>query len=199
MAKKMAIVLTSGFADWEYALIAGVGGPFYGLDVAFFAPQAGKLRSQGGLTVTIEKSVDELADWLPDVIVVVGGTLWETERAPDISALLNEQFQRGATLAGICGGTLALARAGLLNDRGHTSNDAEFLTRNVEGYTGPRHFVASATAVVDDRVITAPGSAPVSFTTAVFRGAGLDEETLRQFSAMLAAEHASFSVTQPSA
>ena len=28
MAKKVAIVLTSGFADWEYALIAGVGGPF---------------------------------------------------------------------------------------------------------------------------------------------------------------------------
>lgn len=35
MAKKVAIVLASGFADWEYALIAGVGGPFYGLEVAF--------------------------------------------------------------------------------------------------------------------------------------------------------------------
>lgn len=132
----------------------------------------------------------ELADWRPEVLVVVGGTLWETERAPDISALLNEQFQRGATLAGICGGTLALARAGLLNGRTHTSNAAGFLTRYAEGYTGQRHFVASAGAVVDDRVITAPGSAPVSFTAAVFRAAGLDEETLRQFSAMLAAEHA---------
>lgn len=39
----------------------------------------------------------ELADWRPEVLVVVGGTLWETERAPDIRALLNEQFQRGAT------------------------------------------------------------------------------------------------------
>ena len=68
----------------------------------------------------------ELADWRPEVLVVVGGTLWGTERAPDISALLNEQFQRGATLAGICGGTLALARAGLLNGRAHTSNDAGF-------------------------------------------------------------------------
>ncbi|MGK8188286.1 DJ-1/PfpI family protein [Serratia marcescens] len=189
MAKKVAIVLTSGFADWEYALIAGVGGPFYGLDVAFFAPQAGTLRSQGGLTVDVAHGVVELADWRPEVLVVVGGTLWETERAPDIRALLNEQLQRGATLAGICGGTLALARAGLLNGRAHTSNDAEFLTRNVAGYSGQRHYVASAVAVVDDRVITSPGSAPVSFTTAVFRAAGLDEETLRQFVAMLAAEH----------
>lgn len=190
MAKKVAIVLTSGFADWEYALIAGVGGPFYGLEVAFFAPQAGKLRSQGGLTVEVARGVAELADWRPEVLVVVGGTLWETERAPDISALLNEQLQRGATVAGICGGTLALARTGLLNGRAHTSNDAEFLTRHVAGYIGQRRFVASAAAVADDRVITAPGSAPVSFTTAVFRAAGLDEETLRQFSAMLAAEHA---------
>ncbi|MGQ1885502.1 DJ-1/PfpI family protein [Serratia marcescens] len=190
MAKKVAIVLTSGFADWEYALIAGVGGPFYGLDVAFFAPQAGTLRSQGGLTVDVAHGVVELADWRSEVLVVVGGTLWETERAPDIRALLNEQLQRGATLAGICGGTLALARAGLLNGRAHTSNDAEFLTRNVAGYCGQRHYVASAVAVVDDRVITSPGSAPVSFTTAVFRAAGLDEETLRQFGAMLAAEHA---------
>lgn len=189
MAKKVAIVLTPGFADWEYALIAGVGGPFYGLEVAFFAPQAGTLRSQGGLTVEVEKSVAELADWRPEVLVVVGGTLWETERAPDIRALLNEQSQRGATLAGICGGTLALARAGLLNGRAHTSNAAEFLTGNVEGYSGQHHYVASASAVVDDRVITAPGSAPVSFTTAVFRAAGLDEETLCQFGAMLAAEH----------
>lgn len=77
MAKKVAIVLTSGFADWEYALIAGVGGPFYGLDVAFFAPQAGTLRSQGGLTVDVAHGVAELADWRPEVLVVVGGTLWK--------------------------------------------------------------------------------------------------------------------------
>ncbi|MGA3688440.1 hypothetical protein [Serratia bockelmannii] len=48
MAKKVAIVLTPGFADWEYALIAGVGGPFYGLEVAFFAPQAGRFAHRAG-------------------------------------------------------------------------------------------------------------------------------------------------------
>ena len=190
MTQKVALVLTPGFADWEYAFIAGVGGPFYGLDVAFFAPEAGTLRSQGGLTVEVERSVAELADWAPAAIVVVGGTVWESEQAPDIGALLKEQLQRGVTVAGICGGTLALARAGLLNDRAHTSNDAYFLTRNAEKYTGQNHFVASASAVTDTRVITAPGSAPVSFTAGVFRAVGIDEETVRQFNAMLAAEHA---------
>lgn len=191
MTQKVALVLTPGFADWEYAFIAGVGGPFYGLDVAFFAPEAGTLRSQGGLTVEVERSMAELADWAPAAIVVVGGTVWESEQAPDIGALLKEQLQHGVTVAGICGGTLALARAGLLNDRAHTSNDADFLTRNAESYTGQSHFIASASAVTDTRVITAPGTAPVSFTAGVFRAVGIDEETVRQFSAMLAAEHAS--------
>lgn len=190
MTQKVALVLTPGFADWEYAFIAGVGGPFYGLDVAFFAPEAGTLRSQGGLTVEVERSVAELADWAPAAIVVVGGIVWESEQAPDIGALLKEQLQRGVTVAGICGGTLALARAGLLNDRAHTSNDADFLTRNAENYTGQSHFVASASAVTDTHVITAPGSAPVSFAADVFRAVGIDEETVRQFNAMLAAEHA---------
>lgn len=190
MTQKVALVLTPGFADWEYAFIAGVGGPFYGLDVAFFAPEAGTLRSQGGLTVEVERSMAELADWAPAAIVVVGGTAWESEQAPDIGALLKEQLQHGVTVAGICGGTLALARAGLLNDRAHTSNDADFLTRNAESYTGQSHFIASASAVTDTRVITAPGTAPISFTAGVFRAVGIDEETVRQFSAMLAAEHA---------
>ena len=49
MAAKIAVVLTHGFADWEYALVAGTGGPFYGLNIQFFAPEAGEVRSQGAL------------------------------------------------------------------------------------------------------------------------------------------------------
>ena len=34
---KVAIILTEGFSDWEYALLAGTGRAFYGLDIAFFS------------------------------------------------------------------------------------------------------------------------------------------------------------------
>lgn len=190
MNKKAAVIMTPGFADWEYALIAGIGGPFYGLEVAFFAPQGGRIRSQGGLVCEVSKGLDELAAWHPDAVVVVGGTLWEREQAPDIGALLNAQHLRGITLAGICGGTLALARAGLLNDRAHTSNEVGFLTRNAKNYTGEPLFIASASAVADTNVITAPGTAPVSFAAAIFSALGIDEATVTQFKAMLAAEHA---------
>ncbi|WP_020591259.1 DJ-1/PfpI family protein [Kiloniella laminariae] len=187
---KIAVLLTPGFADWEYALIAGTGGPFYGLDVRFFAPVTGDVQSQGGLTALVSQDLDALAAWQPAAVVVVGGMIWETDQAPDISDLLKAQHARGAAVAGICGGTLALARAGLLNDLRHTSNDPDFLTRNAATYAGSAHYVSSPCAVSADRVITAPGTAPASFTAEVFAAVGFAQEAVAQFKAMMAAEHA---------
>jgi hypothetical protein len=51
---RVGLVLTPGFADWEYAFIAGTASPFYGIDVRFFAPDTGQFRSQGGLALTTE-------------------------------------------------------------------------------------------------------------------------------------------------
>ncbi|WP_421855893.1 DJ-1/PfpI family protein [Oricola sp.] len=186
---RIAVILTQQFADWEYALIAGTGGPFFQFEIGFFAPEAGEVTSQGGLTALVPHTTDEIADWQPDAIAVIGGMVWESDAAPDLADLLRSQHARGGTVAGICGGTLALARAGLLDDIAHTSNDAEFLKQNSNAYAGAVHYKASASAVADNRIITAPGSAPVSFTAAVFEAAGLDQDSLGQFRSMLAAEH----------
>ena len=131
---KVAIVLTQGFADWEYALIAGVGKSFYGLDVEFFSPDTGEIVSQGGLVTTVSQNIDQISTWSPKVVAVIGGTLWASENAPDISKLLKMQHLDGGIVAGICGGTLALARAKLLDETMHTSNDST--ARSPRG--GPR-------------------------------------------------------------
>ena len=186
---KTAIVLAQGFADWEYALIAGTGGPFYGLDVRFFAPAPGELRSQGGLAVRVPRGLDELPAWNPRVAAVIGGTVWATPDAPDIAPTLQALHSGGATVAGICGGTLALARAGLLNDAPHTSNDAAFLAKNAPGYSGAAHFRPSSAAVASGRIITAPGTAPASFAAEVFLAAGVAPDAVHQFREMMAAEH----------
>ncbi len=187
---RIAVVLTEGFADWEYALIGGTGGPFYGLDVAYFAPQPGALHSQGGLSVQVDRGLDSLVEWDPDVAVVVGGMIWESDAAPEIGALLRSLHAGGAAVAGICGGTLALARAGLLDRVRHSSNAPEFLVAHGGAYAGAARYVDSAAAVTDGRVITAPGTAPASFTAAVFEAAGLGVRAVAQFRSMLAAEHA---------
>lgn len=186
---RVAIILSPGFADWEYAFIAGIGGPFYGLDIRFFAVGARPLVSQGGLQVGGTDDLDALIPWQPAVVVIVGGMGWESEQAPDIGALLEVCHAQGIVLAGICGGTLALARSGRLDRCRHTSNDASFLTDKAEGYRGQAGYVESAVAVVDNGVITAPGTAPTSFAAAVFDAAGLPATTVAQFRAMLAAEH----------
>ena len=109
----------------------------------------------------------------PNVVVVVGGTIWDTDKAPNISKVLRIQYENGAHIGGICGGTLALARAGMLDDIPHTSNDAGFLEQNAPKYNGAAHYISSASAVSSGRIITAPGTAPSSFTAAVFKAGGL--------------------------
>ena len=186
---RVGLVLTPGFADWEYAFIAGTAFPFYGIDVRFFAPVTGQFCSQGGLVVTVDSSLQQCLDWKPDVVVVIGGMIWERADAPDIRGFLDTSRSNGAAIAGICGGTLALARAGLLDKVAHTSNSADFLLQNALGYQGASLYQSSQGAVVSERIITAPGPAPVSFTCAVFEAAGLSAEIASQFRALLAAEH----------
>lgn len=186
---KIAILLSEGFADWEYGLIAGTGGPYYGFETGIFAPQAGDITSQGRLQVYVSQGIDKLADWKPDTIVVIGGMIWETEFAPDLSELLRDQYAKGVALAGICGGTLALARAGLLDTVAHTSNDLDFLKDNASSYKGDALYQQSYKAVVSDKVITASGTAPASFAAAVFEANGLPEDMLAEFREMMSAEH----------
>ena len=186
---KIAVVLSPGFADWEHALIGGAGGAFYGLDVRYFAAEPGELRSQGGLDCTIAHGTAEIDAWAPDAVVVVGGTAWGTDAAPDVARVLRAQRGRGGLVAGICGGTLALARAGLLDDVAHTSNEAAYLGAHAEGYRGAERYRESAAAVADGGIVTAPGTAPASFAAAVFEGVGVDAGAVERFRAMMAAEH----------
>ncbi|MBK4993425.1 ThiJ/PfpI [Pseudomonas sp. S37] len=187
---RVALLLTPGFADWEYALIAGTGAPFYGLELDFFAPSPGQFRSQGGLAVTVDHDLLQCLAWQPDVVAVIGGLLWEGEQAPDLGSFLQACHTRGATLAGICGGTLALARAGLLDTVAHTSNNPQYLQQHAANYAGQARYQSTPAAVVAERIITAPGPAPVSFTCAVLQAAGVAQEAVGQFRSMLAAEHA---------
>lgn len=186
---QIAVLLIQGFADWEYALIAGTGAAYYGAEIEFFTEQAGEIHSKGGLPAHISKNFSDIAQWKPDVVAVIGGSLWMSENAPQISRLLNDLHHEGITIAGICGGTLALARAGLLNEVAHTSNRPDFLPQYAQGYTGKKHYIDTPAAVSQSGIITASGMAPVSFTAAVFDAAGIDKTETIKLRTVLAAEH----------
>ncbi|WP_408586083.1 BTAD domain-containing putative transcriptional regulator [Prescottella soli] len=85
---------------------------------------------------------------------------WNTDQFAPFAAKAREFLDAGVPVAAICGATGGLAMAGLLDDREHTSNAAEFL--NSVGYGGG-HLYRDEPAVTDRDLVTAAANAPVHF------------------------------------
>jgi putative intracellular protease/amidase len=166
---RIAILLIDDFADWEAAHLAAAAREHFGDEVRWMSPGGRPVRSMGGLTAVPDLALET---WTPDgdsAFVVVGSPNWEKPGSPDVSGPIRRARDAGLVVGAICGATLAAARAGLLDDRCHTSNDPAFLAANGGAYAGASGYVDTPAAVVDDRIVTAPGSAPTTFATAILR------------------------------
>lgn len=85
------------------------------------------------------------------------------------------RLSRRKQIAAICAATLSLARAGLLDDRRHTSNGYAFIPKYVATYRG-QGLYQRVRAVADRNVITANGLAPIAFAAEIFRKLVPDRE-----------------------
>ncbi|MCG8707779.1 glutamine amidotransferase [Brenneria sp. 4F2] len=186
MTKAMTII-TENFSDWETALINSTCRSYYGFDTQFASPGGGAVTSSGGMRVTPHMAIENIQLDDIDLLIICGGTLWRSSRAPNIERLVAEAHDRNIVVAGICDGTRVLAQAGVLNALRHTSNSAENLL--VLNYDGAAYYQNVPYAVADRRVVTAPGSAPVSFMAEILHVLGIRDETLNAYLAMHAAEH----------
>ncbi|MET3928041.1 DJ-1/PfpI family protein [Devosia sp. 2618] len=180
-------ILTHDYADWETALINAAARSYYGIETRFATPGGKPVISAGGLNVTPDLAVEDIDVNAIDVLLVNGGNAWSKPDAPDVSKVLIAARDAGKTVAGVCDGTLALARAGLLDDVAHTSNSAENLTPT--GYKGAALYRDQPDAVVAGKIVTAPGSAPVSFMGAVMETLGLRDDNLNFYIGLYGAEH----------
>lgn len=183
----ITIIVADGYSDWEIAPLAGVGRAFYDADIRFASPEGGPITSVAGLTVTDTDKFDAAGD---GVVVVCGGGAFEGDAAPDLSDRLRDAHSRGRIVAGICGGTIALAQAGLLDDVNHTSNGPDYLGKFATSYNGAANYVDQPTALRDGAIITAAAPMPASFAMEVLAAAGLDAEKAAEIPAMLGREHA---------
>lgn len=179
-------VLTEGFADWETTLLNAVAHAFYKVDVLYATPDGKPVKSSGGMRVMADLAMADIDVDAVDAVVFCGGTAWQSPGAPEIGWLAKAAAKKGRVVAGICDATVALARTGLLDDVAHTSNGAGYLDGT--DYKGKSHYRDVPHAVADGRIITAPGTAPVSFMEAVMKALGKDEAELSYYVGLHAAQ-----------
>lgn len=180
-------ILTENFADWETALINSTARLYYGFYTQFATPGGLPVTSSGGMLVTPQLALEEIVLDELDLLMVCGGSHWQSGKAPDLGPLLRAARDKNIVLAGICDGTRVLAQAGVLDNVRHTSNSADNLLQT--GYAGAALYQDVPWAVADQRVVTAAGTAPVSFTREVLRSLGIDDDNLAAYLTMHGAEH----------
>jgi putative intracellular protease/amidase len=167
MAARTDILLLDPFADWELGYFTASVRDFFQTDTRYYSGDGQSVTSEGGLLVQPAGAFRDIIPGEAKAIVICGSGGWQKSEAPDISDLLKQAVAAGTVIGAICGGTLPVARAGLFNDREHTSNSLDFLTAHAPGYAGHSRYRDANEAVVSGDVVSAPASAPVSFACAL--------------------------------
>ncbi|OBZ08355.1 glutamine amidotransferase [Bacillus sp. FJAT-27264] len=124
--------------------------------------------TMGGLKILPDIKLDECSIESADTLILPGGETWTEAIHEPILKIAERCLQEGIIVAAICGATMGLAQAGLLNSRGHTSNDLGYLKMICPTYTGEENYQMES-AVTDGTLITASGTAPLEFSVHVLR------------------------------
>jgi putative intracellular protease/amidase len=172
-SRAVHVLVFDGFADWEpgYALAELRRSGKRTVVVVGF--DENPVTSMGGLRVSPDRALADLRAADVELLILPGGDLWEGKYPRvELEELLVALTSAGVPVAAICGATLAVARAGLLNDRRHTSNMPGYLREHVPEYRGTAAY-DPALAVNDRGVITASGLGPVDFARAILRELGV--------------------------
>jgi putative intracellular protease/amidase len=135
-------------------------------------PSREPVTTMGGLRITPDIALEELRPEASAMLILAGGDRWAGESMAGFRTAARRFIAAGVPVAAICGATFGLALEGLLDDRAHTSNAAEYLA--CSGYAGGDRYLAEP-AVADGDLITASGVAPVHFAQAIFGRLGLYE------------------------
>ena len=158
----LVLYATDGMSDWEYSyLVAATGLARHGDRPAPRLRVAGDgaevVTTAGGLRLLTDVAVGDLDPGSIAALVLPGADTWG-EGHDEVLRLATELVEREITVAAICGATLGVERAGLLEGRRYTTNAEGFL--DSPGYV-------DAPVVEDGPLITAGATEPVAFAAAV--------------------------------
>lgn len=184
--RSIAVLLNEGFADWEVGYLAATARDFFDTDVLYYSPDGEAVSSGGGLVVKPAGAFDDIDPAETRAIVICGSAAWARKDAADVGPLLNEAVEQNVLVGAICGGTVAVARSGLFEERRHTSNGRDWIVKHCRDYKGRHLYQNVNDAVFDQGVVTAPSSAPASFACVMLDHLFPDHPALEQTRQMLA-------------
>lgn len=130
------------------------------------------VTSMGGMRIMPDVVLDELRPDDSAMLILPGADTWLSGGNVAFAKKARQFLDAGVPVAAICGATGGLATEGLLDDRPHTSNAAEFL--EATGYGGRDHY-RDEPAVTDGKLVTASATAPVEFAREVLALLGVYE------------------------
>lgn len=130
------------------------------------------IKTMGGLTILPDCVIDDIAVNDQSVLLLPGGNTWDNPKHSSVVKKATELLSVGATVCAICGATVALAHACLLDHRPHTSNGAGFLDMFCPTYKGQNYFV-DMPSVSDGNLITASGTGALLWAKQIIERLGV--------------------------
>ncbi|EPX7431878.1 type 1 glutamine amidotransferase family protein [Listeria monocytogenes] len=148
-------------ADWEIGYVTSElnSGRFFKKDanrVSLKTVSYSKesIKTMGGMTIVPDCVIDDIVLSETSVLLLPGADTWNNLEHKAIIEKASELLALNATVAAICGATVALANHGLLDNRPHTSNGAGFLEMFSSSYKGQSSYI-NELSVGDNNLITA--------------------------------------------
>ena len=181
--------LQPGWADWEAGSVLALLREHLGVQIEIATPDGEPQTSIGGVLAAADYKFNDPVLSDADVYLLIGSDAWVEYRDEAVFGLLRQALADGKIVGAICAGTVAAARARLFDGRVHTSNGQDWLVKQEAGYAGADGYVDTPKAVVAGKLVSAPGTAPITFAAAIGRLiAPESEELLAGYEAMFAKE-----------
>ena len=157
-------------ADWEIGYVTAElnSGRFFKkgaecVSLKYVGCSEKAVTTMGGVTIEPDCVVEDIVLDATSVLLLPGADTWNDSIHGAVIEKAKELLDAGATVCAICGATTALANAGILDKRAHTSNGAGFLEMFAPGYHG-QDFYVDDLAVADQNLITAGAAGALLWT-----------------------------------
>jgi putative intracellular protease/amidase len=155
------VYILDTLADWELGYVTAElhSGRFFkqgaeGVTLTTVGDTMEPIRTMGGMKITPDCRTDEIVASETSILLLPGADAWGDPKRGAILKKARKFLSAGATVGAICGATTALAEAGILDNRPHTSNGPGFLELFSPSYKG-QPFYIDQPSVAEHNLITA--------------------------------------------